>query len=57
MAIVASQDGQWYRARSFYIAEQVAGRAARTYSHLTPDWADIVRPDRDGADLSELLSA
>jgi S-DNA-T family DNA segregation ATPase FtsK/SpoIIIE len=57
VAIVASQDGQWYRARSFYVAEQTAEHAARTYAHLTPDWADIVRPDRDAAALSELLSA
>lgn len=57
VAIVASQDGQWYRARSFYVAEQTAEHAARTYAHLTPDWADIVRPDRDEAALSNLLSA
>ncbi|KAB8186488.1 cell division protein FtsK [Microbispora catharanthi] len=57
VAIIASQDGQWYRARSFYVAERTAEHAARTYAHLTPDWADIARPDRDGADLSDLLSA
>ncbi|GAA0395804.1 conjugal transfer protein TraS [Acrocarpospora corrugata] len=41
VAIVAHQDGQWYRARSFYIPEKTAEQAAHAYAHLTPDWADI----------------
>ncbi|WP_062440047.1 FtsK/SpoIIIE domain-containing protein [Herbidospora daliensis] len=41
VAIVAGQDGQWYRARSFYVSEQTAEHAATTYAYLTPDWADL----------------
>ncbi|MER5650701.1 FtsK/SpoIIIE domain-containing protein [Streptosporangium sp. NPDC002524] len=41
VAIVASQDGQWYRARSFYVAENTAEHAAKTYAHLTPSWDDL----------------
>jgi S-DNA-T family DNA segregation ATPase FtsK/SpoIIIE len=41
VAIVASQDGQWYRARSFYVTEQTAEHAARTHAHLAPDWDEI----------------
>jgi DNA segregation ATPase FtsK/SpoIIIE, S-DNA-T family len=41
VAIVASQDGQWYRARSFYVTEQTAEHAARTHAHLTPSWDEI----------------
>lgn len=50
VAIVASQDGQWYRARSFYVSEQAAESAAHTYADRAPSWADIT-----GADYSELL--
>ncbi|MFF3667237.1 FtsK/SpoIIIE domain-containing protein [Microtetraspora malaysiensis] len=61
VAIVASQDGQWYRARSFYVSEHAAEYAARTWSHLAPEWSEVIRPDHssglDEADLSELLSA
>ncbi|MDR8409781.1 cell division protein FtsK [Nonomuraea sp. 3-1Str] len=42
VAIVAGQDGQWYRARSFYVSEQTAEHAAHTYAHLTPPWAEII---------------
>ncbi|MFD1940341.1 FtsK/SpoIIIE domain-containing protein, partial [Nonomuraea mangrovi] len=41
VAIVASQDGQWYRARSFHVSEQTAEHAARTHAHLTPPWDEI----------------
>ncbi|GAA3569688.1 FtsK/SpoIIIE domain-containing protein [Nonomuraea rosea] len=41
VAIVAGQDGQWYRARSFYVTEQAAEHAARTHAHLTPSWDEI----------------
>ncbi|MFC5813629.1 FtsK/SpoIIIE domain-containing protein [Nonomuraea harbinensis] len=41
VAIVASQDGQWYRARSFYVTEQAAEHAAHTHAHLTPAWDEI----------------
>nr|WP_062341830.1 FtsK/SpoIIIE domain-containing protein [Herbidospora sakaeratensis] len=41
VAIIAGQDGQWYRARSFYVSEQTAEHAATTYAYLTPDWADL----------------
>ncbi|MBG0819316.1 cell division protein FtsK [Planomonospora sp. ID91781] len=42
VAIVASQDGQWYRARSFYVSEAAAEHAAHAYAHLTPSWADVM---------------
>ncbi|TXK35110.1 FtsK/SpoIIIE domain-containing protein [Nonomuraea sp. C10] len=42
VAIVASQDGQWYRARSFYVSEAAAEHAARTYAGLAPAWADVM---------------
>jgi S-DNA-T family DNA segregation ATPase FtsK/SpoIIIE len=41
VAIVASQDGQWYRARSFYVTEQTAEHAAHTHAHLAPAWDEI----------------
>jgi hypothetical protein len=43
VAIVAGQDGDWHRARSVLVTEEEAELAARTYSHLTPDWASITR--------------
>ncbi|WP_417774568.1 FtsK/SpoIIIE domain-containing protein [Sphaerisporangium rhizosphaerae] len=48
VAIVASQDGQWYRARSFYVAEHIAEHTARTYAHLTPSWDDLAAPEYRG---------
>ncbi|MGW4426015.1 FtsK/SpoIIIE domain-containing protein [Streptosporangium sp. NPDC004631] len=42
VAIVASQDGQWYRARSFYVSEDTAEYAAHSHAHLTPAWADVM---------------
>jgi S-DNA-T family DNA segregation ATPase FtsK/SpoIIIE len=41
VAIVASQDGQWYRARSFYVAEHDAEHAAKSWSHLAPSWDEV----------------
>ncbi|WP_113705344.1 FtsK/SpoIIIE domain-containing protein [Nonomuraea lactucae] len=41
VAIVAGQDGHWYRARSFYVSEQRAEHAAHTHAHLTPSWEEI----------------
>jgi S-DNA-T family DNA segregation ATPase FtsK/SpoIIIE len=41
VAIVAGQDGQWYRARSFYVSEEAAERAAHAHADLTPSWADV----------------
>ncbi len=61
VAVIASQDGQWYRARSFYVSEQAAEHAAHTWSHLAPDWAEITRPghasDVTETDLDQLLNA
>ena len=61
VAIVASQDGQWYRARSFHVSEQAAEHAARMYADLTPSWAEITAHAPatafDPADLDELLTA
>ncbi|WP_219465682.1 FtsK/SpoIIIE domain-containing protein [Nonomuraea rhizosphaerae] len=48
VAIVASQDGQWYRARSFYVSEQTAEQAANDHAHLTPDWAELIADARTG---------
>ncbi|NBE95188.1 cell division protein FtsK [Nonomuraea sp. KC401] len=42
VAIVASQDGQWYRARSFYVSEQAAEHAARLYADLAPSWDEVM---------------
>ncbi|MFI6176394.1 FtsK/SpoIIIE domain-containing protein [Nonomuraea sp. NPDC051191] len=42
VAIVAGQDGQWYRARSFYVSEQAAEHAAHTYADRAPTWADVM---------------
>ncbi len=42
VAIVANQDGQWYRARSFYVSEQTAEHAAHTYADRAPTWADVM---------------
>ncbi|MFB4283437.1 FtsK/SpoIIIE domain-containing protein [Nonomuraea sp. MTCD27] len=42
VAVIANQDGQWYRARSFYVSEQTAERAAQTYAHLAPPWAEVM---------------
>ncbi|GAA1290350.1 conjugal transfer protein TraS [Planotetraspora silvatica] len=60
VAIVASQDGQWYRARSFYVSEQAAEHAAATYADRNPSWDEITRPGRSSevteTDLSELLT-
>ncbi|MFF4419155.1 FtsK/SpoIIIE domain-containing protein [Streptosporangium sp. NPDC001559] len=61
VAIVASQDGQWYRARSFHVSEAAAEHAAWTYADLTPSWAEIAAhapaTELDPADLDELLTA
>ncbi|GII89572.1 conjugal transfer protein TraS [Sphaerisporangium siamense] len=61
VAIVASQDGQWYRARSFYVAEHIAEHAARIYAHLTPSWADLTTGAHRGevteTDIPVLLDA
>jgi S-DNA-T family DNA segregation ATPase FtsK/SpoIIIE len=60
VAIAASQDGQWYRARSFYVAESTAEHAARTFAHLAPAWADLMAGERcaqvTDADLAEFLA-
>ncbi|WP_061290965.1 FtsK/SpoIIIE domain-containing protein [Herbidospora cretacea] len=45
VAIVASDDGQWYRARSFYVSEAAAEHAAHTYAHLTPDWNQLIHAE------------
>lgn len=49
VGIVAGQDGQWYRARSIYVAEETAEQAARQYADRAPSWADVT--DRPSADL------
>ncbi|MCF6470715.1 cell division protein FtsK [Nonomuraea sp. MG754425] len=42
VAIVASQDGQWYRARSFYVSELTAEHAARSHADLAPSWDEVM---------------
>lgn len=42
VAIVASADGAWHRARSVLATDAQAEHAAVTYSHLTPGWADLI---------------
>jgi len=49
VGIVAGQDGQWYRARSFYVAEETAEQAARDHADRAPSWAEIT--DQSSADL------
>ena len=49
VGIVAGQDGQWYRARSFYVAEETAEHAANEYADRAPSWADIT--ERTATDL------
>ncbi|MEU8102214.1 FtsK/SpoIIIE domain-containing protein [Nonomuraea muscovyensis] len=56
VAIVAGQDGQWYRARSFYVSEQTAEHATHTHAHLTPPW-DEITAHLGQHDPSELLDA
>ncbi|HEX4813144.1 MAG TPA: FtsK/SpoIIIE domain-containing protein [Nonomuraea sp.] len=42
VAIVGSQDGQWYRARSFYVTEAAAETAANRYADLAPSWDEVM---------------
>ncbi|WP_424536808.1 FtsK/SpoIIIE domain-containing protein [Sphaerisporangium viridialbum] len=59
VAIVASQDGEWYRARSFYVPEDKAEYAARTFAHLAPAWTELMAGEGcaevTDADLAELF--
>jgi S-DNA-T family DNA segregation ATPase FtsK/SpoIIIE len=61
VAIVASQDGQWYRARSFYVAEHIAEQAAWAHAHLTPSWQHLTaghhRTHMTEPDIPALLNA
>lgn len=41
VAIVAGQDGSWYRVRSVEVTEEEAETAARAYAHLAPSWAAL----------------
>jgi hypothetical protein len=41
VAIVAGQDGSWYRVRSVEVTEEQAEAAARQYASLTPSWAEL----------------
>jgi hypothetical protein len=42
VAIVAGQDGSWYRVRSVEVTEEAAEAAARQYAYLTPSWVALV---------------
>jgi FtsK/SpoIIIE family len=46
VAIVATQDGTWHRARSVLVSEEEAEHAARAYAHLAPDWATLTTGSR-----------
>jgi S-DNA-T family DNA segregation ATPase FtsK/SpoIIIE len=41
VAVIAGSDGSWHRARSVLTTEEQAEHAARTYAHLTSDWATL----------------
>jgi S-DNA-T family DNA segregation ATPase FtsK/SpoIIIE len=41
VAIVAGQDGHWYRVRSVEVTEEEAEAAACQYASLTPSWAAL----------------
>jgi hypothetical protein len=41
VAIVAGQDGSWYRVRSVEVTEEQAEAAARAYASLAPSWAAL----------------
>ncbi|MFF0248225.1 FtsK/SpoIIIE domain-containing protein [Streptosporangium sandarakinum] len=56
VAIVASQDGQWYRARSFYVSEATAEYAAHAHAHLAPPWAEVMA-SRVGDTVRDLHAA
>lgn len=44
VAIVAGQDGAWYRVRSVEVTEEEAEAAARQHADLTPSWAALTTP-------------
>ncbi|SDR05510.1 FtsK/SpoIIIE domain-containing protein [Thermostaphylospora chromogena] len=41
VAILAADDGRWYRVRSVYVSEEQAEHAAATYAHMRPTWAEM----------------
>ncbi|MFC0866320.1 FtsK/SpoIIIE domain-containing protein [Sphaerimonospora cavernae] len=41
VAVLAADDGRWYRVRSAYVSEEQAEQAAATYAHLRPSWAEM----------------
>ncbi|MGW2151519.1 hypothetical protein ACWCOT_44960 [Nonomuraea bangladeshensis] len=41
-AIVVSDGGRWYRARSVYVTEEAAEAAATQHAQLAPTWADLL---------------
>ncbi|MFV2177959.1 FtsK/SpoIIIE domain-containing protein [Actinomadura sp. LOL_016] len=50
VAVVAGQDGTWYRARSAQVTEEEAEQAARDWASLAPSWDDLIgRPGLDAA--------
>jgi hypothetical protein len=59
VAIVAGQDGSWYRVRSVEVTEEAAENAARQYAYLTPSWSaltttgPVALDDLDTADYGE----
>jgi S-DNA-T family DNA segregation ATPase FtsK/SpoIIIE len=63
VAIVAGQDGSWYRVRSVEVTEEQAEAAARAYASLTPDWAALTATgpvpldDQAAADFGDAKAA
>jgi hypothetical protein len=63
VAIVAGQDGHWYRVRSVEVTEHEAEAAAREFAHLTPSWAVLTATgptaldDEDADDFGDAEAA
>ncbi|MER5638729.1 FtsK/SpoIIIE domain-containing protein [Kitasatospora sp. NPDC002227] len=44
VAVTATTDGQWTRARSVHVTPEQALRVARKHAHLTPPWPGLTDP-------------
>jgi S-DNA-T family DNA segregation ATPase FtsK/SpoIIIE len=53
VAVVAGQDGSWHRARSVYVSEEEAERAARRFAHLALPWSELTAEDATRLDGSK----
>jgi DNA segregation ATPase FtsK/SpoIIIE-like protein len=63
VAIVAGQDGHWYRVRSVEVTEEQAEAAARQFANITPSWAaltatgPVALDDHAAADFGDAQAA